>query len=515
MRPGSRVFLHQAFRCCPFAGAVSSQIHEFLVRNGYEVTSKADEAEVHLVNTCGSDASQAELTWHALQTIAQKAPGSEVVVTGCLVSIDPKRLAGELRPFASTARLDPRHMAGLDQIFGAPHIAYADVQPTLRHEYQGNDFASRWHHIVASTGCFGTCQFCAIRRATGRPKSRTIDSILEDVRRGLAEGTHDILLVSTDLSAYGTDLGTDIVDLVAAVTTEPGDVVYAGESFEPTLFLRHFDALLPWFASGRWAYVGLPIQSGSRRVLAEMERTYDPAEVVDAVRRLKAAAPGLVVRTDLLYGFGDETDEEFQASVEVSRVFDLPSFNAYQPRPGTPELRLSSEVVRRRRDVAFAEMQARAQAGLPPIKRWGGRDDRSQMEQQRAGRGEGAVQPERALDPWETPDGRAWLVATARRFAGVLQRHKSVPLAEGWVLSAVRVAEDAVALGLRHAGGRTVEVGLRAPEWPGEVMAKGARFGVWVLGGEVTVDASLDAALKRLVVGLGAGGDPLRAGGVP
>ncbi len=48
------------------------------------------------------------------------------------------------------------------------------------------------------------------------------------------------------------------------------------------------------------------------------------------------------------------------------------------------------------------------------------------------------------------------------------------------------------------------EVGLRAPHWPGEVMAKGARFGVWVLGGSVTADASLDAALKRLVGGLGA-----------
>ncbi|GDX81385.1 hypothetical protein LBMAG42_31960 [Deltaproteobacteria bacterium] len=504
MQPGSRVFLHQAFRCCPFAGAVSSQVHEFLVQNGYEVTTNAAEADVHLLNTCGSDASQAELTWHALQTIAQKAPHAEVVVTGCLVSIEPKRLAEELRPFASTSRLDPRHMDGLDQVFGATTTPYADVQPTLRHDYQGNDFASRWQHIVASTGCFGTCQFCAIRRATGRPKSRSIDAILADIRRGLAEGTHDMLLVSTDLSAYGADLGLSIVDLVAEVTSEPGDLAFAGESFEPTLFLKHFDALLPWFASGRWAYIGLPIQSGSRRVLALMERTYDPGEVVAAVRRLKQAAPGLVVRTDLLYGFGDETDEEFEASVAVSRAFDLPSFNAYQPRPGTPAVQLAPEVVKRRRDRAFAELHARAQAGLPPVRRWGGHDDRPQLEREREGRGdERAVEPERALDPWETPEGRAWLVATARRFAAVLQRHKSVPLAEGWVLAGVRVAEDAVALALRHAGGRSVEVGLRAPGWPGEVMAKAPRFGVWVLGGEVKADASLDSALKRLVAGLG------------
>ena len=124
MQPGSRVFLHQAFRCCPFAVAVSSHGQELLIQNGYEVTTNAAEADVHLVNTCGSDASQAELTWHALQTIAERSPGAEVVVTGCLVSIEPKRLAEELRPFATTARLDPRR--GAHPTTGSP------VRPRLR-----------------------------------------------------------------------------------------------------------------------------------------------------------------------------------------------------------------------------------------------------------------------------------------------------------------------------------------------------------------------------------------------
>ena len=59
---------------------------------------------------------------------------------------------------------------------------------------------------AVSTGCFGTCSFCSIRRATGRPKSTPIDRILAEVDRGIASGQPDILFVSTDVSAWGADL---------------------------------------------------------------------------------------------------------------------------------------------------------------------------------------------------------------------------------------------------------------------------------------------------------------------
>lgn len=491
----TRVHLHQAFRCCPFAGAVTGQMHEFFVQNGLTLVDDPDAADVHVINTCGSDAAQAELTWATLRRLAPRAGAVRVVVTGCLVSIEPRRLATELAPFGPSASFDPRHMDGLDAVFGPVRARYADVQPTGQTVYRGNDFEAGWHHVVASTGCLGTCRFCAIRRATGRPRSRSIAEVLADVRSGVAAGLRDVLLVSTDLSAWGTDRGESVVDLVAAVTREPGDFVLAGESFEPTLFLEHFDALLPWFATGRWAFVGLPIQSGSTRVLRSMERTYDPEAVVAAVRRLKAAAPDVVVRTDLLYGFGDESDAEFAASIEVSRAFDLPSFNPYQPRPGTPALELAPEVLVARRDRAHAELHRRAQAGVPAIRRGGGRSDVSRS----------ATQPRSAADPGGGAAPRAserereWIVAEARRLTALVRRTPEWPLAAGWQLVGVRAAEDGVRLGLRHADGRGAEVGLRAPDWPGDVMARGRRYAVWVPGEGAHADPGFAAALRRIV----------------
>ncbi len=490
--PGARVYLHQAFRCCPYAGAVSSRIHDYLAQNGYALVTDPAEADVHVVNTCGSDARQAALTYDALAGIQAHTPAAAVVVTGCLVSIEPTALRGAMAPFAQAARFDPRHLDGLDDVFRPATVGFDAVSSSVRNAYTGTDFSDGWAHVLASTGCLGTCSFCAIRRATGRPKSRSVADVRADIARAVDGGVHDILLVSTDLSAWGTDRGETVVDLLRAVVEAPGDFLVSGESFEPTLLLHHFEALLPLFASGRFAFLGMPIQSGSARVLRRMERTYDPDAVLEAVRRLKEAAPSVLVRTDLLYGFGDETEAEFDASLRASRAFDLPSFNVYQPRPGTAPLELAPEVLHARRDRALEELRARAQAGWPTVRRWGGAGSEPDVSN--------VSVPDES--PAQTPAGRAWIQAHAARFARVLARGR-MALGEGWALVAAEATGDAVVLTLDGPNG-ALRVGLRHPDWPGAVMARTARFAMWVDGESHTPDAAQDRALKRLLVALGA-----------
>jgi tRNA A37 methylthiotransferase MiaB len=494
VRPGSRVFLHQAFRCCPFAGAVSSQVHDYLLANGFELVPDAEQAEVHVINTCGSDAAQAQITWNTVDEVKRRTPGAQVVALGCLVSIEPRRLREALEGVPGSARLDPRHTAELDGIFGGP-VAFADVQPALSNEYVGNDFSKNWLHILASTGCLGTCSFCAIRRATGRPRSRAAAEIVADMVRGRAAGRLDQLLVSTDL-------GASVVDVVAAATAAAGgELRLAGESFEPTLFLEHFEALLPLLAGGRWAYVGLPIQSGSARVLRSMSRSYDPTDVLTAVARLKAAAPDLVVRTDFIFGFGDESEEEFEASISASRAFDLPSFNAYQPRPGTAPLILPTEVLRSRRDRALAELKLRADAGWATLRRAGGAEQPAHRAEAAHGRSGANAGNAEGQEPWDLPAGRTWLVDEARRFMRLLQNRPSVLLGGGWSLEAVRVEHDAVELTLCHVSGATACLGLRHPGWPGGAMARGSRYFLWVRGDPppAELDGPLKVAIRALV----------------
>ncbi|MFM2161088.1 MAG: hypothetical protein RLZZ383_600 [Pseudomonadota bacterium] len=493
--PGSRVRLHQAFRCCPYAGTVYSQIADFFEQNGMTLVHGDGEADLHVVHSCGSDAAQSQLSFDALHALEGTKAG--VLLTGCLSRIDPKGVEAALAPFGAAARFGPPELERLSETLGAPQVAWDDVLPTPTRPYGGNDFSETYRHVLASVGCLGTCGFCAIRRATGRPKSRPIEAILADVDAGIAAGQRDQLIVSTDLSAWGTDLSSDVVALIEALNAHrPGEVLYAAESFEPTLLLAHGDRLLPLLASGRWAVLGVPIQSGSRRMIGRMARDYDPDAVIAWVRQLKALAPETLTRTDILFGYADETDEEFEASIVASRAFDLPSYNVYQPRPGTEPLQLGPEILAARRARATEELYARAVAGLAEIPLWGGHRQRSRYG---AGSADPTTQLVRPADgsPWASDEGRAWIEAKASRLSRALR--PAMPLGHGWRLVAAEAAADAVVL-VAQAGNHVVEIGLRPASWPGQHGWTGRSVRLWIRSADVPPD--FDPVLKALLAAL-------------
>lgn len=494
------MYLHQAFKCCPYAGMVTSQIHDYLERNKCVVVDDPALADVQVINTCGSDARNAQQTFDSIALVRDQAPGTPVVITGCLNSIEPKAVARALEGVADSAMFDPRNLGGLDEVFKPSVIPFDSVRTSLKNRYAGTAFSDHWYHVGVSTGCFGTCTFCAIRRATGRPRSNPIDGVLADVRRGLAAGHPDVLLVSTDISAWGADLGLTVVDLLSALSDMPEQVMFSAEAFEPKLFVEHFDALLGVFKRGRFSFIGLPIQSGSQRVLDQMERDYEIGAVLDCVRRLKAEVPDLLVRTDVLYGFGDESDDDFEQSRAAGRVFDVVSYNAYQERPGTAPIRLPPEVFDRRHAQVMAELRELAQRGVPDTKRivpipshqsidWDIEGDRLAND---------AV-PVVDLIP---EDLTRWLSSTRARFAKVLEKRGVIKLGgSGWWIDGVSVNEQqrAVILVMRDATGAAVDIGLRRPDQPGAAMARSERFAMWIVTPSFTPTAEQDIAIKAFI----------------
>jgi tRNA A37 methylthiotransferase MiaB len=485
---GSAVYIHQAFLCCPYAGMNTSRIHDYVEKNGYHVVEDPAAAAVHVINTCGSDAKQAQLTYDAIKLVMQGRPDVPVVTTGCLNSIEPKRVAAALEGASQHAMLDTRNLDGLDELFQHDAIGFDAVNPSLRNRYSGTEFAEHgWYHVGVSTGCLGTCTFCAIRRATGRPRSTPIPSVLEDIDRGVAAGRADILFISTDLSAWGHDLGLTVVDLLRAIVAHPVEALYAAEAFEPTLFLEHFDALLPLLASGRFAWIAVPIQSGSQRILDAMQRPYAIDDVLAAIARLREAAPDLVIRTDILFGFGDETDDDFAASIAASRAFDIPSFNHYQERPGTAKVLLPDDVVIARRKLASEELYARAKGGPVRIRHL---------------KAESTPFNDRVPEP----DGyEAWRERQGALIGRVIANRAGFGLGEGWTVASARVENGelrSVVLEVSHRDGRAFDVALRHPEQDGNYLNVTDRFAIWVPG-ELTGDDERRALrrLERALVG--------------
>ena len=532
--PGARVRLHHAYHCCPLAGAVSARVADYLEANG--LTLVEGEADAHVINTCGSDAGKAQLAFDALVRIEAEGDAHKpVIALGCLVSIEPRRMRAAMAPFARHALLDPRRTAELDQLVSPRALPFSEVPESLRVDPRAGKDASAWARVTVSTGCLGRCSFCAIRRATGRPRSRSIEEILADVDRVVAAGTPDVLLVSTDVSAWGTDRGQSVVELLRAIAAHPSEALFSIESLEPTLFLAHLEALLPILASRRFAMIALPIQSGSQRVLDRMRRTYAIDAVLDAVERVRAVDAGIVVRTDLIYGFGDETREELEASFRAAERFDRVGINAYQPRPGTPPLELSAEELAERGARAMEVHRAltarprralRRVVPLPDPELEPARepiDDGvgSELVALRIGRHGPAGEVNNVDNDVDfggsgagsglgsgSGSGSGWMRAAGARIAGALRRG-ALGDGEGYRVRDVRTddALDAVVLELELEGGARVDVALAHPAREGAHAVRSSRYVAFVLG-DAPGDERARRALTRFLSTLTEQGAP-------
>ncbi|MFH2009440.1 MAG: radical SAM protein [bacterium] len=348
--PGQSVFLHQAFTCCPYAALITAKIHDFFEQNGCEVTDDPEGSALQVINTCGFNEERSARAIKAIRQLQRRAPHTPMVVAGCLTRIEAERVRDPLSQGPPWRTIGPHEHGLFDTLLTQTRVAFEDVRTNRYMErYSSGDPRLPLYQVLVSTGCLNQCSYCVIRHAKGNVRSRPLAEILAEVDRGLALGHRDILLVGDDISAWGADVGSNVAALLAALARIDGDVRFSAEAFEPSRLLEHLDETLNAFASGRFAWIVLPVQSGSDRVLRAMNRRYTRADIEEAVAKLRRAAPALVITTDLLYGFGDETAEELEQTLALGAIFDYCDFNVYEPRPGTPPMTMSAEELRRRR----------------------------------------------------------------------------------------------------------------------------------------------------------------------
>src|SRR5258705_25600 len=203
--------------------------------------------------------------------------------------------------------------------------------------------------VTVQEGCDKFCTFCVVPYTRGAEVSRPVAKIIDDVQRLADNGVREITLIGQNVNAYhgeGPDgrawpLGR-LLHRIAEVpgiarlrytTSHPGDM-------EESLIAAHRDlpALMP--------YLHLPVQSGSDRILAAMNRRHTRADYLDAIARVRAAQPAIAFSSDFIVGFPGETEGDFAATLSlVNEVGYAGAFSfKYSARPGTPAAEMTDQV---------------------------------------------------------------------------------------------------------------------------------------------------------------------------
>jgi len=347
----------------------------FLRDNGWEVVDRPSLADLILVNTCGYRVDQCVTEIRECGRVKQAS--AEIIVCGCLPRMAREKLRevfegrcfgpreldkladylairGRVSDTESTS-FEPGLMYSPSRTIGAYPRAmrmigrFADCLTHIEDYFAQAGvfwFDTTMSYIKVATGCLGSCSYCAIRFAKGSIKSRAPEQILEEFRHGLAQGQREFVLCGEDVGAYGYDISTSIVELLAALLACDSDCSIHLHYMDPRFLILYFDQLCEFFGSGRIASLCVPVQSGSNAVLQRMNKKYTAQQFAWRVRYLNAAFPWLLLRTHAIVGFPGETDEDFSETCRLlaSLRFNQVSVYMYQALPYNPASTMHGQV---------------------------------------------------------------------------------------------------------------------------------------------------------------------------
>lgn len=369
---------------------------DYFKKNGWEITSNFQEGDIVLVSTCGFNIQNENISMKFLSIAdRKKRKYARLIAFGCLPGINDKRLLNEFNITLVTRRTLDR----LDRIIGAEvgirqldepndlnnythyikksfrsldnfrakrefsreflfnflyRVKYGSILQCRKVFYSANTAhhsifeGHRVFNVRTGTGCLESCSYCAIRFATGPLRSKPLNRILKEFDDGLSKGYRVFRLAAEDVGAYGQDVGSNIVELLRAVFDIKGNFKITFNDFSPRWLVQYFPELFEMFTTyrSRLGFIGIPIQSGSERILRLMRRNNTAEDARKCLVALNKASPELRINAHVMIGFPGETEEDFLDTINFLETVQLNEVATYRysDRPNTLASKLPHKV---------------------------------------------------------------------------------------------------------------------------------------------------------------------------
>jgi ribosomal protein S12 methylthiotransferase len=321
---------------CPKALVDSERLITQLRSRGYAIAPGYDNADLVVVNTCGFIDSAIDESLDAIGEALQK--NGRVLVTGCL-GANPQRILerhpkvlGVTGPHAYE-----RVLEAVNRYLPQPHDPFLDLVPP-----QGIRLTPRHYaYLKISEGCNNRCSFCIIPALRGRLASRPLDEVMREAEALVRAGVKELLVISQDTSAYGSDIRyravnwrdelreTRFIDLARALNTLGVWVrlhyVYPYPHVDAVIALMSERGVLP--------YLDIPFQHASATVLKRMRRPAHAENTLQRIQSWRSQRPELTVRSTFIVGFPGETEAEFAELLQWLEAAELDRVGCFKYSP--------------------------------------------------------------------------------------------------------------------------------------------------------------------------------------
>lgn len=325
-----------------------------LLEKGFEAVKDRKDADILIINTCSvRDNADKRFfgTLGALKKRKKENPNLIMCVCGCMMQ--QQHVIDTLK----------QKYPWVDVVFGTHNIhQFPELLENVINEKkkqisvwdEGGEIveglpAKRLHENKALVnimfGCNNFCTYCIVPYTRGRERSRHPEDILKEVRNLVADGVKEIMLLGQNVNSYKGADGVDFADLIYMLNEVEG--------LERIRFMTPHpkdlsDKLIQAYVDcdKLCKNIHLPVQSGSSRVLKEMNRRYTREQYLELVRKLKEAVPHITISTDIIVGFPGETEEDFEETLNLVRTvrYDSAFTFLYSIRKGTPAEKYENQV---------------------------------------------------------------------------------------------------------------------------------------------------------------------------
>ena len=319
---------------------------------GHELTSRPEEADVIVVNTCsfiGPAKQESVDTILEMAEFKKSGRASKLVVAGCLVEryrADIRKELPEVDAVIGTNELD--RVVDLCE----DRAAFSgSAAPYLYHDLTPRVLATPRHYayIKIAEGCDHPCSFCVIPQFRGKFRSRRLDSVISEAARLFGQGVREINLIGQDTTCYGEDLGMKdglalLLERLARIETPGPKWIRFLYAYPNRVTQKLLDTLAAHEALVK--YIDIPLQHASGSVLKRMKRGASGDIFLNLLDRIRRTVPGIAVRTSMIVGFPGETEAEFAGLcrfVEAGRFDHLGVFG-YSDEDTSASFRLGGKL---------------------------------------------------------------------------------------------------------------------------------------------------------------------------
>lgn len=361
----------------------TERIAKYFTVNGWALTELPNEADILVMTCCGVTNNEENQAVEIIKEIEQqRMPDSRFFISGCMPAFAADRVM-DASPAAVILKYS--ELDALDAFINASkpfRTVYYNTNPLIEkcgeqsfqtdddlrlmrkmdEKYHSHECERAWefatlrkymwqngkiYQIKVSYGCPGHCSYCATKLGIGNFRSVDINFVMDQFREGWEKGYTRFLLIGDEIGTYGRDIGMSLIDLLQKMfDLSEGHAVISIRYIHPDIFVKMYEKLSFFFAKGFVNYFCCAIQSGSPKVLKQMNRNPNLDSFIRCMKDMNAKNYPVNKHTQIIVGFPGETAEDFLLTIDALRhcLFDHININLYSPRKHTAAWEMTDDV---------------------------------------------------------------------------------------------------------------------------------------------------------------------------